>query len=459
METLQKSYDIIVVGAGTGGSTAARVAAQNGLDVCLIDRKEKNQIGNKICGDAIGAEIFEFLNIPPPSGEELSCHIKGAKLYPPNMKNCLTLVDPKQVGYIVNRLEFGQRLLNEALDAGVKQLLDNTMALDLLYTNDYVSGLKVRLKNGEKVDLTAKLIIDASGVNSPLRKKIKSSIIEKEILKEDAILCYREIVKFSPQDQQVMDPGFISIILDQEKAPGGYIWYFPKNESSVNIGLGMFMDYKGQVKEFYQKNVFKQFIKTEKYEIISSGGGVAPVRRPLWSCSANGIMFVGDSGCHVNPLHGGGIDPSMRAGYFAAKMASEAIEEGNFSLNKLWNYNYKIMTTFGAEFASLDLLRRVLQKLSNDTLNFGLEKEMLSGDEILEISSTGNFNLSLLSLASKVIKGITNPKFLLDLNYLRIKMNDINKHYKNFPEDIENFETWKNKTKEIYEQIQTKTYG
>ena len=170
MENLHKSYDIIVVGAGTGGSTTARIAAQKGLDVCLIDRKEKNQIGNKICGDAIGAEIFEFLNIPPPSGEELSCHIKGAKLYPPNMKNCITLVDPKQVGYIVNRLEFGQRLLNEALDAGVKQLLDNTMALDLLYTNDYVSGLKVRLKNGEKVDLTAKLIIDASGVNSPLRK-------------------------------------------------------------------------------------------------------------------------------------------------------------------------------------------------------------------------------------------------------------------------------------------------
>jgi electron-transferring-flavoprotein dehydrogenase len=170
-------------------------------------------------------------------------------------------------------------------------------------------------------------------------------------------------------------------------------------------------------------------------------------------------MFVGDSGCHVNPLHGGGIDPSMRAGYFAANIAAEAIEEGNYSLNKLWDYNCKIMTTFGAEFASLELLRCVLQKLSNDTLNFGLEKGMLTGNEILEISSTGNFNLSLLSLASKFIKGITKPKFLLDLNYLRIKMNDINKHYKNFPTDIEKFETWKNRTKEIYEQIQSKTYG
>ena len=63
MENLQKSYDVIVVGAGTGGSTAARVAAQKGLNVCLIDRKEKTQIGDKICGDAVGADIFDFLNI------------------------------------------------------------------------------------------------------------------------------------------------------------------------------------------------------------------------------------------------------------------------------------------------------------------------------------------------------------------------------------------------------------
>jgi digeranylgeranylglycerophospholipid reductase len=459
MENLQKSFDVIVVGAGTGGSIAARFAAKKGLNVCLIDRKERNQIGDKICGDAVGSEIFEFLNINPPKGEELSCHIKGAKLYPPNMKKCLTLIDPKQVGYIVNRLEFGQRLLNEALDAGVKQFLDNTMALDLIYKDNFVSGLKIRLKNGEKLDLNAKLIIDASGFYTPLRKQMKDSIIEKEILKEDAILCYREIITFSPQDQQVIDPEYITIILDQEKAPGGYIWYFPKNESSVNIGLGMFMDYKGQVKEYYKKNVFNQFIKTNKFEVKSSGGGVAPIRRPLWSCADNGIMFVGDAACHVNPLHGGGIDPSMRAGYFAANTAAEAITEGNCSLKKLWNYNCEIMINLGAEFAALDLLRRVLQKLSNESLNFGLEKDILSGNEILEIASTGSFNLSLFDMVNKAIKGIENPKLLLDLNYLRIRMNEIQKHYKRFPQNIEEFEVWKDKTMEIYDKINKVSYG
>ncbi len=459
MENIKQSFDVIVVGAGTGGAIAARFAAKNGLDVCLLDTKPRDQIGNKICGDAVGNEIFGLLKINHPRNEELSCHIKGAKLYSPNLKKCLSVIDPKQTGYIVNRLEFGQRLLNEAVDAGITQFLDKTMALDLIYENGTVAGLKVKLENGEKTNFKAKIVIDASGFYSPLRKQVKSSLIEKTLSKEDSIICYREIVEFSPQDLKVEDPEYITIILDQEKAPGGYIWYFPKNESSVNIGLGAFMDIKGKVKELYTKNVFQKYIKTSKYKILSTGGGVVPVRRPLWSCAANGIILIGDSACQVNPLHGGGIDPSMRAGFYAANSATSAIEKSDYSINELWGYNHRVMTSFGAEFAALDLLRIVLQTLSNDDLNFGLERDLLSGEEIIEISSKGGLNLSLVNMAVKVIKGFSRPNLLLDLNFLRIKMNEISKLYKNFPERLNSFPAWKEKVIGIYDKINKMIVG
>ena len=453
MESIQKTFDVIVVGAGTGGSIASRFAAKKGLRVCLIDSKEKKEIGNKICGDAVGNDVFDYLQIKHPQDNELSCNIKGAKLYSPDLKKCIDLTDPKQAGYIVNRIEFGQRLLNEALDAGVEQFMDQTMALDLIYTQNTVSGVKVKLENGEKVELHSKILIDASGFYSPLRKKVKSTIIEKEILKEDSILCYREIVEFSPQDLNITNPDYISIILNRDKAPGGYIWYFPKNQSSLNIGLGTFMNLKGKVKDLYHQNVFNEFIKTSKYEISSSGGGVVPVRRPLWSCADNGIMFVGDSACQVNPLHGGGIDPSMRGGFHAANTALNAIEKGDYSTKSLWNYNHKVMTSFGAEFASLDLLRMTLQILHNEDLNFALGQDLLSSEEILEISSTGEFELPVVNLVTKALKGISRPNLLLDLNYLRIRMNEISKLYKNFPTNIENFEEWKRRVIQIYEKI------
>jgi len=458
MEILQKSFDVIVVGAGTGGTTVARFAAKKGLDVCLIDRKDRTQIGNKICGDAVGTEIFNFLGINHPKNEELSCHIKGCKLYSPNQKKCITLTDPKQAGYIVNRHKFGQRLLREALDAGVKQFLDNTMALDLLYQGGNVSGLQVRLKNGEKINLNSKIVIDASGFYSPLRKKIKSTLIEKEVSKEDSILCYREIIRFPKQEYKVMDPEYITIVMDQKRAPGGYIWYFPRNEFSINIGLGVFMNYKGKVRDFYHENVFKQFIKTPNIKIESSGGGVVPVRRPLWSCADNGIMFVGDAACQVNPLHGGGIDPSMRGAYYAAKTAIEAIEKSDYSLNQLWNYNLEVMNSFGSEFAALELLRIVLQKLSNKSLNYGLEKGLLTPKEILEISSTGNIELSITDIAIKIFKGFSNPNLLLDLNFLRLNMNEISKLFKKFPKSINKFEIWKEKVSQIYNKIKNVGY-
>ncbi|MEJ2277815.1 MAG: FAD-binding protein [Candidatus Lokiarchaeota archaeon] len=210
MENLNKTYDVIVVGAGTGGTIAARFAAQNGLRVCLLDRKPRKEIGNKICGDAVGNDIFDFLSINNPQGEELSCHIKGAKLYPPNREKCLTLIDPKQAGYVVNRVEFGQRLLNESLDNGVDTFLDNTMALNLLYDNNRVTGIKVKLKNGEKKELKSRLTIDASGLYSRIRKSSKSSLIENNFEDKDAILCFREIISFPSRDQDVMDPEYIS---------------------------------------------------------------------------------------------------------------------------------------------------------------------------------------------------------------------------------------------------------
>jgi digeranylgeranylglycerophospholipid reductase len=453
MENINNNFDVIVVGAGTGGSIAARFAAEKGLKVCLIDRKAKEDIGTKICGDAVGTEIFDFLKINHPKNDELSCRIKGAKLYTPDQKKCIDLTDPKQAGYIINRLEFGQRLLDEAIDSGLDQFLDKTLALDLLYDKSIVSGVKVKINSGETIKLHSKILMDASGFYSPLRKKVRSILVEKEISKEDSILCYREIVKFSPHDLKIKNPDYISIFLNQDKAPGGYIWYFPKNESSVNIGLGTYMYNKIKVKSLYRQNVFNEFIKTSTFEIESSGGGVVPVRRPLWSCTDDGIMFIGDAACQVNPLHGGGIDSSMRGGFYAANTAAEAFDKEDFSIRALWNYNYSVMTSFGAEFASLDLLRMTLQGLSNEDLNYALQKDLLSSEEILEISSTGEFELPLPIMVNKALKGFSKPNLLLDLNYLRIRMNEISKLYKNFPMDINHFNEWKSRAILIYDKI------
>jgi len=120
-----KKFDVIVVGAGTGGCLVAKTVADVGLDVCLIDRKKKEQIGDKVCGDAIGKHHFDYLGLDYPSGEELERRMIGVRIRSPDRKHTFDITGERLYGFIVNRRLFGQRLLKNAINAGAT-LLEST---------------------------------------------------------------------------------------------------------------------------------------------------------------------------------------------------------------------------------------------------------------------------------------------------------------------------------------------
>ncbi|MFX1298606.1 MAG: NAD(P)/FAD-dependent oxidoreductase, partial [Promethearchaeota archaeon] len=177
--------DIIVVGAGTGGALAAKTAASLGLNTCLLERKKANSVGDKVCGDAIEGRDFKDLKIALPKGEELENIIRASKLYSPDLQVCKSLSEEGSEGYIINRLKFGQRLLKDALDTGL-EFHEEIMVLRPLFADNAVIGVEAKdMKTGEKKRFEAKIIIDASGFHSPLRKAMNSPYIESEIEKND----------------------------------------------------------------------------------------------------------------------------------------------------------------------------------------------------------------------------------------------------------------------------------
>jgi geranylgeranyl reductase family protein len=444
------AYDIVVVGAGTSGSISARFAAQFGLKVCLIDACEQHQIGNKICGDAIDPSIFDYLSIS--KGDEILTLNSALRLYSPDEQNYLSLDVPM---YFVDRLRFGQKLLKEAIEAGNVQFMDNTRAIDLVYDENSVSGVRVKRKHKEKKILNAKIIIDASGIHSPLRRNIKSIFISKEVPKWDLAVCYRENIRYIKE--KTPPPTHSTLVVDPgQRTPGGYLWRFPKSDNIVNIGLGTFLHHKGLIKTYFQKYAHKHFIKNDDIEILSSAGCVVPLRRPLPSCADNGIMLVGDAGCQVNPANGAGIDKGMKAGYYAAVVAKDAIDAGDCSVRKLWEYNYRIMTDFGAAHASADVMRLFFQHGSSDDLNFIIAKKILDGNDIADLMYHGLLNLNFIKRVKKFVKGITRPRLLLKLNSLSRVMKKINTHYNNYPKSVELFEKWKQKENIMFKKIYSK---
>ena len=441
-------FDVIVVGAGTGGCLASKTLANSGLDVCMIDRKEEENIGDKICGDAIGKHHFENVGIVPPSGEELDQVIEGIKVYSPDMKTEVNVRGEGVHGYLVNRLIFGQRLVKEAKQAGV-MLIDQTVVIEPLIKDGYVVGVLTKnLKTGKNIELFSKVVVDASGHSAVIRKKLPSTFgIEAQVMDEDVEICYREIREIN---QPVSDPEFCKIYLDLEKVPGGYYWIFPKNPTIINVGLGVAMT-KGfpNPKDLFNKLILKMPLFKDSRR-ISGGGGLVPTRRPISPMVGNGIIIIGDAACQVNPIHGGGIGSSMMGGVKAAQITIKAIEKVDVSKEEFWPYTGMFMEAYGAKQAGLDVFRMFLQGLDNEEMNYGMSHHLITDDDLLKTSMGEDLKLNITEKTSRLFKGLGRLSLLKKLNTAAKLMKQVKELYRNYPNSPDGLDAWQIKVNEIF---------
>lgn len=429
-----KKFDVIVVGSGTGGSLAAQTVARAGYNAVLIDQKPREKIGLKVCGDAIGKHHFTELNLPEPHGEELEGIVEGCELFSPDRETKFT-IGGSFTGFMINRLKFGQRLVNDALDAGAT-LLDNVKVLDLLAKSGW--GVKIRDSTGKVSNIMGSIIIDASGHAAILRSKIQA-FASDPVQPEEVEVCYREILKIN--EVTLDNPEFIKIYMSNEMAPGGYIWIFPEGAEKTNAGLGVQMvsGHKNP-KRLFEEHVRPQFPKAE---ILHKGGGMVPTRRPIFSLVDDGIILVGDAACQVNPIHGGGIGPSMQAGRLAGKNIIHALEEENSTKEALWGYNLDYMQGYGAKQAQLDLFRLLLQQLDDTDLNYGLAHEIIKEEDVLKASMGEGLHLNITEKVKRVFKSIRRLKLLNRLRKVAREMARVKGLYQNYPQDPTELESWK----------------
>lgn len=445
---LLKKFDVIVVGAGTAGCMTAKTAAKAGLEVGLIDRKSREEIGEKICGNAIGRHHFDTLGLKHPSGNELQSRIAGVKIFSPDMKTVFQIESEELYGFIVNRLLFGQRLLRLAVDAGAT-LLDSTQMTEPILKDNAVIGVSARdIKTETKTQLQSKVVVDASGFFAVLRKKLPPEIgVDTEVSYEDVEACYREIRRLKGH---VTSPDFCEIYLDQETAPGGYHWIFPEGETKTNVGVGVRMtkNFPKPKNQLYSKVLSKPLFKDST--VITGGAWYVPTRRPLDCMVGNGIVMVGDSACQVSPIHGGGMGPSMMGGMFAGEVIVEALQKGDVTREGLWQYNVRYMQSYGVKQAGLDIFRLfLLQGVSDEEINYGMKYHLITEEDILKTSMGENVRLNITDAARRALKGLGKLSILGRLRNTAKLMREIKALYKNYPNSPNDFEEWKKKTHKL----------
>ena len=451
-------YDVIVAGAGTAGTMAAFAIAKRGHAVLLIDRKRKEKIGDKTCGDGLASHhpkrLKELIGLPDIPDNIVEHLIDGIDLIAPDREHRLRLDGPTIRGFSFNRLKLGQWLLSLAERAGA-EVFTSTRVKRLLLDDGKASGVQVR-KDDEKEDrnLTAKIIVDATGASGMLRRQLPtSSPIDRVIEKQDMMVAWRTILE--TPDHKFKTPSLLEIYWDQKQTPGGYTWVFPQGYHRVNVGLGLMTlpGHRGP------RDIFDSFVRTnwefmkKKNVIIDSGGGIAPMRRPIDTMVDDNFMLVGDAACQVNPVHGGGIGPSMLGGALAGISAANAIEMNDTSIKSLWAYNTRYMEGYGVKQAALDLFRWYLLTVTNEEIDFAFRKGIIKGSDLLSVSITGEMKTGRSEKMKRLISGLGNVPFLRRVSEVSKIMTQMRMIYADYPDSPNGLENWRARLSPLYQAV------
>ncbi|MGB3802219.1 MAG: NAD(P)/FAD-dependent oxidoreductase [Lewinella sp.] len=320
----QINYDVLIVGSGPAGSTTARFAAEAGLRVLLVDKRQ--ELGAPIqCSGAISRHALEAAGIVPDD-EFIHEAIYGFAIY--DEEGQRTVHDYRQLkpeeygsepgkkplGYVVDRRRFDRHLMTQAERAGVDVWL-KTEGLGYTPTPDGRCTVHLRRYN-QAIDVSARIVVGADGLQSQVGKWAG---LQTHIKITELAGCLQFIV------DGVETEGLLEIITGHRWAPGGYAWVFPKGNGYAEIGLGVIATMtkepaQDHLHRFISDSFFRERFANSR--ILEVQGGGVPLASPLRTQFADNMILVGDAARHVNPITGGGLHTAVAGGKIAGEFLS-----------------------------------------------------------------------------------------------------------------------------------------
>ena len=465
-------YDVIVAGGGLAGTITAQAIAHYGnqnLKILVVDRNTEFLPGRKslagwVCGDACSKEAVDFMSERIKvewTRPEIEHDVKGVMAFSPDKETAIPFDGD---GYMLNRQKLPEIQNERCRKIGIEFEYEINLT-GLLYEGQQVVGIQgIDNKTKQPFKKTAKVVVDATGVTSMLRNGLQNSTkVERRIDRRDLESTGRYIMYFEPgeKDLSEFDPDYCIIHLDQDIAPGGYGWVFPKADNKVNIGLGVEKsllerrnnrlgkkdNVQSLMDEYLQRNkAIKNPKLSEDPEDVNNNSGIfqVSVRRQNDCLVSGGYMMVGDSAWMPKPIDAGGIGPALIAGTILGNNVAQAIEANDVSEAGLWQYNLDFIEEYGYKTAGLELFRRLVQQMTNDQISYGM-KHFLGNMDVESISKGEHPDFSGLGKLGMIIRGAMNKTVADGLRFTSNENKWLVDHYNNFPKNPSGFDEW-NKT-------------
>ena len=328
--------DVLVIGAGPAGSSAAAWSARAGLDVVLADAETFPR--DKPCGDGLTPRAIAELDAlglsPWLKGRTINWGLRaagfGQELYLPWPGGSL----PSH-GSAAPRTMLDTQIRQVALDSGATPL-EGYRAVDVAFDGGQVRSVTFKVSDGSTQEIRCRRLIVADGAKSQLGRKLG-----REWHRSTA---YGVAARGYITSERSDDP-WISSHLElrgtKNEILSGYGWIFPLGDGSVNVGVGtlatekrpadinlrqLITHYTDQQRETWK---LSGEIRDPWSALLPMGGAVSGVAGPNW-------MLIGDAAGCVNPLNGEGIDYGLETGHLAAQVLADTIPNSRMDYTTQW---------------------------------------------------------------------------------------------------------------------------